>query len=77
MGFIGGLLVSNQASFEGRREGRKGQGAGGVQVVWIGVEMWETGRQTPWGLQPFSWLTSPDGNPAPRGAIETIDRVFC
>ena len=27
-----GLLVSNRASFEGRRDGREGQGAGVVQV---------------------------------------------
>jgi hypothetical protein len=30
---VGGLLVSNRASFEGRRGGGKGQGAGGVQIV--------------------------------------------
>ena len=36
-----GLLVSNKASFEGRRGGCEGQGAGVVQRVWIGVEMWE------------------------------------
>ena len=38
-----GLLVSNRASFEGRRHGGEGQGAGVVQRVWIGVEMWERG----------------------------------
>ena len=42
-----GLLVSNRASFEGRRDGSEGQGAGVVQWVWIGVEMWETGRMKP------------------------------
>ena len=42
-GFRGCLLVSNRASFEGRRGGEEGQGAGGVQVVWTGVEMWEMG----------------------------------
>lgn len=31
-GFRGGLLVSNRASFEGRRGVRKGQGAGVVQI---------------------------------------------
>jgi hypothetical protein len=36
-----GLLVSYRASFEGRREGDEGQGAGVVQQVWMGVEMWE------------------------------------
>ena len=38
-----GLLVSNRASFEGRRGRSEGQGAGVVQRVWIGVEMWEMG----------------------------------
>jgi hypothetical protein len=38
-----GLLVSNRASFEGRRNGWDGQGAGGVQIVWMRVEMWERG----------------------------------
>ena len=37
------LLVSNRASFEGRRDGGEGQGAGVVQRVWMGVEMWERG----------------------------------
>ena len=41
--FLGGLLVSNRASFEGRRGGDRGQGAGVVQSVWMGVEMWEMG----------------------------------
>jgi hypothetical protein len=36
-----GLLFSNRTSFEGKREGCEGQGAGVVQRVWIGVEMWE------------------------------------
>jgi hypothetical protein len=30
-----GLTVSSRAWFEGRREGQKGQGAEGVQIVWI------------------------------------------
>jgi hypothetical protein len=34
-----GLLLSNRASFEGRRDGGEVQGAGWVQLVWIGVEM--------------------------------------
>ena len=34
-----GLQFSNRASFEGRRDRGEGQGAGGVQIVWIGVEM--------------------------------------
>ncbi len=38
-----GLLVSNRASFEGRRGRGEGQGAGVVQIVWMGVEMWERG----------------------------------
>ena len=38
-----GLLVSNRASFEGRRDGEEGQGAGVVQRVWMRVEMWERG----------------------------------
>ena len=38
-----GLLVSNRASFEGRRDGGEGQGAGVMQQVWIRVEMWEMG----------------------------------
>ena len=38
-----GLLVSNRASFEGRRGGVGRQGAGLVQRVWMGVEMWEMG----------------------------------
>jgi hypothetical protein len=38
-----GLLFSNRASFEGRRDGGEGQGAGVVQRVWTGVEMWERG----------------------------------
>ena len=42
-----GLLVSNRASFEGRRGEGEGQGAGVVQRVWIGVEMWERGREAP------------------------------
>jgi hypothetical protein len=40
-GLRGGLLVTNRASFEGRRDGWEGQGAGVVQIVWMGVEMWE------------------------------------
>jgi hypothetical protein len=32
VGFPRGLLVSNRASFEGRRDGGEGQGAGVVQV---------------------------------------------
>ena len=32
MGFPRGLLVSNRASFEGRRDGGEGQGAGVVQI---------------------------------------------
>jgi hypothetical protein len=36
-----GLLVSNRASFEGRRDGGEGQGAGVVRLMWMGVEMWE------------------------------------
>jgi hypothetical protein len=40
-GVYWGLLVSNKASFEGRRGGEEGQGAGVVQQVWMGVEMWE------------------------------------
>ena len=38
-----GLLVSNRASFESRRDGVEGQGAEVVQIEWIGVEMWEIG----------------------------------
>ena len=53
VGFRWGLLVSNRASFEGRRGGQEGQGAGGVQIVWIGVEMWERGMENPLGLQRF------------------------
>ena len=34
-----GLLFSNRASFEGRCDGGEGQGAGGGQIVWIGIEM--------------------------------------
>ena len=41
-----GLLVSNRASFEGRRGRGQGQGAGVVQPVWMGVEMWEMGRSS-------------------------------
>jgi hypothetical protein len=40
-----GLLVSNLASFEGRRDGGQGQGAGVVQRVWMRVEMWERGDE--------------------------------
>jgi hypothetical protein len=40
-----GLLVSHRASFEGRRDGGEGQGAGVVQRVWMGVEMWEMGAE--------------------------------
>ena len=43
VGLGGVLLVSNRASLEGRRDGREGQGAGAVQMVWMGVEMWERG----------------------------------
>ena len=41
-----GLLVSNRASFEGRRDGGEGQGAGVVQRVWTGVEMWKEGMKS-------------------------------
>jgi hypothetical protein len=36
-----GLLVSNRASFEGRRDEGEGQGAGVVRLMWMEVEMWE------------------------------------
>ena len=48
----GGLLVSNRASFEGRRGGRKGQGAG---VVQLGVDEGGNvgnGAVNPLGMQP-------------------------
>ena len=38
-----GLLGGNGCRFEGRRNGGEAQGAGVVQWVWIGVEMWERG----------------------------------
>ena len=44
-----GLLVSNRASFEGRRDGGEGQGAGVVRLMWTGVEMWEIGFSR-WGM---------------------------
>ena len=37
------FLVSNRASFEGRRGQGQEQGAGVVQRLWMGVEMWEMG----------------------------------
>jgi hypothetical protein len=37
------FLVSNRASFEGRRGKWEGQGAGVVRLMWMGVEMWERG----------------------------------
>ena len=48
-----GLLFSNRASFEGRCDGGEGQGAGGVQIVWIGVEMWERWEMGPDGGEEF------------------------
>src|SRR5437588_209692 len=33
--------VTNRAPFEGRRRQGQGQGAGVVQRVWMGVDMWE------------------------------------
>ena len=43
-----GLLVSNRASFEGRRDGGEGQGAGVVQVgVDGGGNVGKRGREAP------------------------------
>ena len=52
-----GFLVTNRASFEGRRGQRQGQGAGVVQRVWMGVEMWEMGSLVePSGARPHDGL---------------------
>src|SRR4051794_23306378 len=53
-GFPQRLLVSNRASFETRRRGNEGQGAGVVQRVWTGVET--VGNRGRLLGRPTSWL---------------------
>ena len=60
-----GLLLSHRASFEGRRDGGEGQGAGVVQRVWTGVEMWERRDLKERGCNVFGYLTTPPELGAP------------
>jgi hypothetical protein len=62
-GLRGGLLVSNRASFEGRRGRGKGQGAGVVQVgVDRGGNVGKRGQRrwsTRWLCRGQMWATNP------------------
>jgi hypothetical protein len=67
-GLCGGLLVSNRASFEGRRGGGKGQGAGVVQLDVDGGG--NVGKEDLW------WADRPTVHALPGETLPKLERRF-